>query len=69
MKRILKLNKELYTSSSIDRAIIDYSGLAKIKAAEDYMYYYISFHRCKYDVEKTVSEFCNYLIDLQNCKE
>lgn len=69
MKRILKLNKELYSLNSLNHAVADYSGLAKIRVSEENGYYAVSFSRCKYDTEKTVSEFCNYLIDIQNCKE
>ncbi len=69
MKHDLRLNSQIYSSGCIDRAIKDYSEISKIKAHEKDGYWLLSFSRCKYDIETTVSEFCNYLIDIENCKE
>ena len=69
MKHDLRLSSEIYSKACIKKAIVDYELIAKIKATEIDGYWVLSFSKCKYDVEKTIAEFCNYLIDIHNSKE
>ena len=43
-----------------------YRSIALIELSEDHSFYYLQFNECKYDEERTVREFENYLIDLTN---
>lgn len=63
---MMKLNKGLYNESIIKQAIRDYRSIALIELSEDHSFYYLQFNECKYDEERTVREFENYLIDLTN---
>ncbi len=69
MKNDVQLNCEIYNPTVIRRAIQDYKKLASIKAKKEGNYISLSFNRCRFDKEKTVRMFCNYLIDLMNSKE
>ncbi len=69
MKHDLELNSELYEADALTRAIKDYSKLAHIKIWKDNGYYLLTFSHCQHDKTTTINEFCNYVIDLQNCME
>lgn len=62
---ILKLSKKVFQKNSILKAIKDYSQLADIVAEEGNEYYYLDFHNCHFDTQMTVSEFENYLIEME----
>lgn len=66
MKHDLVLNSLLYPCQYIERAIADYSAIAKITFEQQGDKSFLSFSDCKVQKEITIKEFCNYLIDLQN---
>lgn len=62
----LSLNKELFSLDNIKEAESVYKGFAKISIIPEDRYYVVRFKHCKYDEERTVKEFENYLIGLEN---
>ena len=62
----LKLSKEIYSAKNINDAIIMYSDLGKIKLKSDKCYWILIFTQCKYGTERTIKEFENYVIGLEN---
>lgn len=60
------LNKELYKRDCIETAIKDYHKIAKVRLEENPNNYVCFVSQCKYGVELTIKEFCNYLIDIEN---
>jgi len=60
----LNLNKDIYGKTSIERAIRDYGQIAHIHLEEDEHYWRLNFVESKYNMEKTISEFENYLIEM-----
>lgn len=69
MKSDVRLNCEIYNPVAIRRAIQDYKNFASIRTKKEGDYLSLSFNHCRFDKEKTVRMFCNYLIDLMNSKE
>lgn len=67
MKRT-KLSKNIYDESIIRQAIRDYGSIANIQLKSDSAYYDLQFENCKYDENRTLKEFENYLIDLMNVR-
>lgn len=67
MKRT-KLSKNIYDESIIRQAIRDYGSIANIQLKSDSTYYDLQFENCKYDENRTLKEFENYLIDLMNVR-
>lgn len=64
--KVLKLNKELFRKGSIRQAIGDYVSLCSIEMRETPCEYLLSFSDCKYGEERTMMEFENYLIGMEN---
>ena len=64
--KILNLKKEIYDREYIEYAIKAYKDLAEIKMRDGKEYIELSFSHCKYEEERTVSEFENYLIGAVN---
>lgn len=62
----LRLEKSIYHSEKIRDAIRAYHGFADISESVEDGYCVLTFHSCKYDEERTVMEFENYLIELEN---
>ena len=62
----IKLNKEIYSAKHIQQAVSDYSSLADIRMTEENVYFVCSFSACRYDEQRTVKEFVNYVTDLMN---
>ena len=65
MKEI-RLPKEIYSENCIKKAIADYNALAEIDYAQNDNMWEISFAKCKFDEIRTLNEFENYLIELEN---
>ena len=65
MKQIT-LNKEIYSQDAVVRAVKDYKQFARITIADKNDYWIVKFFACKYDELRTIKEFENYLIDLEN---
>lgn len=66
MMRVLNLSKDLYSIENIERTAKVYKDYAKIKVKNEDEYYFVSFDKCKYDEDRTIKEFENYLIGLEN---
>lgn len=63
---MLKLNREVYKLNIIRQAICAYSNLCTIEIREKPREYLLEFSNCLYDPERTMMEFENYLIGLEN---
>jgi hypothetical protein len=61
-------NKQFYEDSDLRHAIADYSSLSKISIFEEEAGWRCEFENCRYDLEITMGEFCNYLISLMNSR-
>ncbi len=64
--KILDLSKEIYAPSAVDGAIIAFNHLADITRIDRRDSWKICFRKCKYNEKRTVFEFENYLIGLEN---
>lgn len=62
----LKLSKEIYNDSLVNIAVKQFSGISNIVINNEEFYLKCVFSRCVYDVETTLKEFENYVIDLNN---
>ena len=62
----LKLSKEIYEKDKILTAQLDYENYANITVLEENDSWILGFDKCKYGEERTVKEFENYLIELEN---
>ena len=60
----LRLKKELYSMPNIRQSILAFSDIATISVFERDETYICTISECRYDIEETVGEFENYLIDL-----
>lgn len=65
MKRIT-VDLGIYSKETIQKAIQDYRNLAKISVKQNAEQATITFWYCKYDESRTVKEFENYLIGIEN---
>lgn len=61
----LNLSKEIYQKPSVLEAMKDYEKLARIQFGEADHYWNLYFFETRYDMQKTVSEFENYLIGIE----
>ena len=66
MKTKLYLTNELFDLTVIQHAAADYGHLAHIAISQRGKDWVITFRNCKYDPDRTVKEFENYLIGLAN---
>lgn len=67
--KTLAYSKEFYSKSILDKAIIDYSKIARIVLNNnDSEHYSCEFSKCVVDIDKVINEFNNYLIELMNSK-
>ena len=64
--KILELSKEIYSSIAIDNTITVFNHLATINKTETRHTWKLLFRRCKYDEKRTILEFENYLIGIEN---
>ena len=60
----LRLKNELYSMPNIRQSILAFSDIATISVFEKDEAYICTISECRYDIEETVGEFENYLIDL-----
>ena len=65
MKQII-IKKEIISDTSLDCAIQDYSNLCVISIEERADAWKLEFSNCRFDEQRTVNEFENYLIGLEN---
>lgn len=64
----LKLKKELYPLSYISTAQAAYAEICQMQVDENDTHWLCNFSACKYEEQRTIMEFENYLINLINCK-
>ena len=62
----LNVNTDIYSTDNILKAVDAYRNLAKIQILRKRKKTKIVYWNCKYDEERTVREFENYLIGLEN---
>lgn len=62
----LKLNTNIFNKICIEKAIQAYENICSIKISEIDNYIICEFTNCIYDIEETIKEFENYVIDLMN---
>ena len=62
----LKLKKSIYSSENVQTAIRAYHALTKIILSESDQDWELMFLDCKVDKNRTMAEFENYLIELEN---
>ena len=60
----LFLSKEIYSKKMVQATIVAFSELAEIECYEEKGYYVCAFEKVVYQLEETIKEFENYLIDL-----
>lgn len=63
---ILNLKKEIYSLDNINEAVGAYKDICSIDITEIDNEYILCFVDTKYDANKTMNEFENYLIALEN---
>ena len=68
MKEII-LDGTIYSESIVKKAIKDYSTIAKIRFESKDNNIKCEFISSKYELEKTIKEFENYIIDLSNSSQ
>lgn len=62
----LKLNSEIYSTECIKRVQKVYKDLANIEITGKKGILLLRFSNCKYDEKRTIKEFENYLIGVEN---
>ena len=65
MQRLV-INNEIYTEVNLKETCSVYHDYARIDISKKIGAWELIFNDCKYDEERTVKEFENYLIDLEN---
>ena len=66
--RELKLNNEIFSMESIRAAKEAYLEIANITVLHGRRCTILFFTNCRHDVERTVKEFENYLIGIENSR-
>lgn len=64
----LLLNTDIYSVSNIKNTCIAYKEYADIEINKTDSYIELIFDNCKYDLDITIKEFENYLINTENIK-
>lgn len=62
----LKLSKEIYNYGLVKMAVKEFAEISNIVVNIEENYLRCVFTNCVYDVETTLKEFENYVIDLNN---
>lgn len=63
---MLQLNNKIYTKEAVLKAVYDFTGLCTIKFDEVEKYYQLEFEDCKCGEERTMKEFENYVVGIEN---
>ena len=69
MKAYLELSKEIYKYENVLDAVVAFSDYTYINVKDAPDYYCLEFSDAKYDLNLTMLEFENYLIDRSNDME
>lgn len=67
--KIVRFSKEIYDLLYLQNAILTYKKIATIDVEHDELNWNCRFTDCKFNEERTASEFGNYVIDLMNSKK
>lgn len=59
---------DIYEKQAIEQSIVDFKNICRIETEINNNQMTCSFFDCEYDVEITIKEFSNYVIDLMNSK-
>lgn len=62
----LRLSKDIYSEKNLSRALNAYEGYGVITVSDTEDSWNLEFNKCKYEETRTVKEFENYLIGLEN---
>lgn len=62
----VKFNRNVYSDETIERTMKVYKKHAITTISYKKEYAIVCFWKCKYDEERTVSEFENYMIGVEN---
>ena len=62
----IRLNSEIYSENNVKLAVEAYCELARIQVDIQGEYYILQIEDTKYDESRTVKEFENYLVGLEN---
>lgn len=62
----LRINTEIYSISNVNTVKEVYKDYAKIKTTKIGNILVLSFYNCRYDEKRTIKEFENYLIGVEN---
>ena len=65
----IAFNKEIYDFVAIKAAAEEYKSLAHVHVEETHDYYICAFTKCKHGSTRTIREFCNYIVDMMNCRQ
>lgn len=62
----LRIRLEIFSPESIEQAVAAYNRLAKIHTCFEGEFARLDFFDCKFDEYRTIKEFENYLISIEN---
>ena len=62
----LMIRAELYSEETIAEGIRAYKGYATISCSQNDEYWHLCFKDCKYEEGRTIKEFENYIIGIEN---
>ena len=62
----LEISKEIYDINSLQDALKAYKELATINLNDTESKWILEFRKCRYDAARTMKEFENYLIGMEN---
>lgn len=63
----LRVRKELFREKSILGTIEAFKYISDVNLQDQSDYWILQFENCKFDENRTIREFENYLIGLENC--
>ncbi len=64
IKNELLISSEIFSDEILRAAVQAYNGLARIQVEQTAENWLLTFQECRYDVELTIHEFSNYLVNL-----
>lgn len=67
--KTIEFSNQVYSIQNIRKVISVYKGYAEISIRESGNRIYVTFRKCRFSEERTVREFENYLIGIENSNE
>lgn len=65
MKKV-KINRSVYSDHTIEKTMLIYKNHAVTTVQYERDYAIVTFWKCKYDESRTIKEFENYMIGVEN---